>query len=120
MRPRGREHDAERVGEVDELRTTLGDPGRRVGPGLAAAGADLHLGRDQLTDEVLLERRALRRGLELLEAVDEVVRDRVEHRELLLDGDGEVAAVVIGVARRPDQLVVRQPLLVAHEGHYSS
>ena len=54
------------------------------------------------------------RGLDLLEPVDEPERRRVEQRELLLDGDGEVRAAVERVARRAEQLVVRQPLLVTH------
>ena len=81
---------------------------------LATAGLDLDLGRDQLADEVRLERRPLRGRLHLLEAVDEAERRRVEQRELLLDRDGEVGAArrrppaPRGGARRTE------PLLVTH------
>ena len=68
-------------------RAALERRGRRLGERLAAAGADLDLGGDQLADEVRLELGAAGRGLQLLEAVDEPERHRVEDGELLLDRD---------------------------------
>ena len=56
----------------------------------------------------------LRGGLELLEAVDEPVRLGVEDGELLLDRDGEVRAVLEGLAGRSDLLVRRKPLGLTH------
>ena len=85
-----------------------------------APGADLDLGRDELADEVLLERRAARGRLDVLEAVREVERLRVEDRELLLDRDREVGRGLELLARLRDQLVRREALLVAHRAHYSS
>ena len=69
---------------------------------------------------MLLERRPPRGGLQLLEAVDELERVGVEDRELLLHREGEVAPVLERLARNADELLVREPLLVAHWGHYSS
>ena len=73
--------------------------GSRLRPRLAAAGAHLDLGRDQLADEMRLERRAARGRLQLLEAVHELERLGVEDRELLLHGEGEVASVLERLAR---------------------
>ena len=56
----------------------------------------------------------LRRRLHLLEPVDEPERRRVEQRELLLDRDGEVGAALEALARRGEQLLVADPLLVTH------
>ena len=58
----------------------------------AAPRLDLDLGGDQLADEVRLEHGAQRSRLHVLEPVDEAERRRIEQRELLLDGDGEVGA----------------------------
>jgi hypothetical protein len=44
----------------------------------------------RLNDQVRLQLGPLRRFLKLLEAVDEAERLRIDQRELLLDGDGEV------------------------------
>ena len=63
---------------------------------------------------MLAKRRPLGGGLHVLEAVDEVERDRIEQRELLLHGDREVGSGVEGLASRPDELVRRQSLRVAH------
>ena len=84
------ERDAARLGERPELLPPLAKQRGRVGERVAAAGADLDLGGDQLADQVRLELGPLRRLLELLEAVDEAERLGVEERELLLDRDGEV------------------------------
>ena len=58
--------------------------------------------------------RARRRRLHVLEAVDEVERDRVEQCELLFHGDGEVGARVEALARVSEELICRNALLVAH------
>jgi hypothetical protein len=88
--------------------------GRRLGEALATAGADLDLGCDQLADEMRLELGRLRRGVHLLEPVDERERLGIEEGELLLDRDGEVGAAVVGRAGVRQQLLVGDPLLVAH------
>ena len=76
-----------------------------VGEALLPTGADLHFRRDELADEVLLERRPARRGLDVLEAVREVERLRIDDRELLLDGDREVGRGLELLACLRDQLV---------------
>ena len=57
------------VRELVQLRAPLAHLRGASAKRLAAAGAHLDLGGDQLADEVLLERRALRGSLQLLEAV---------------------------------------------------
>ena len=54
------------------------------------------------------------RRLDVLEPVDQVERGRVEKRELLLDGHGEVLAGLELLARERELLVRAQALLVAH------
>jgi hypothetical protein len=72
---------------------------QRVGDVLPAPRADLDLGRDQLArDRVGEDRIVLRGGLEVLEAVGELERRRVEDRVLLLDAHGEVGRGVEGLA----------------------
>ena len=90
MRSGRSEQDAHGLDERAQLRAALGHRRRHVRERLLAAGTDLDLGGDQLADQVLLERRALCCRFDLLEAVREVERLRVEERELLLDGDREV------------------------------
>ena len=63
-----------------------------------------------------LELGALRRLLDVLEAVDELERRRIEQRELLLDRDGEVRHLVEGSLRCRQELLVADGLLVAHAG----
>ena len=94
----------------------LRSPSERGGVGerVAAAGAHLHLGGDQLADEMRLELRSLRGFLELLEAVDEVERLRVEKRELLLDCDREIGHGLELRAETREHLLVAEPLLLAH------
>ena len=99
---------------VAELLPPLAEQRRGVGERVAAAGADLDLGGDQLADEVRLELRSQRGFLELLEAVDEAERLGVEERELLLDGDREVGDGVERLARAREHLLVADPLLLAH------
>ena len=80
MSARRAEDDLEARGEL-ELPAPLRHGGRRLGERLAAPRAHLDLGRDQLTDEMGLERRADGSGRDLLEAVDETERLGVEDRE---------------------------------------
>src|SRR5213592_3165206 len=80
--------------------------------GLAATSAHLDLGRDQLADEMRLQLGALRGRLELLEAVGERERRRVEDRELLLDRDREVRRGLVLLAAEPQLLVATQDALV--------
>src|SRR5207248_4854800 len=87
---------------------------RRLAEGLATAGTHLDLGRDQLPDQMRLELRPLRRRLDVLEAVDERERLRVEQRELLLDREREIRPAVVRLARRRQQLVVADLLFLAH------
>ena len=96
VRPGARERDPERLDERGELGAPLGHRRRDVGERRLLARLHLDLGRDQLADEVRLERRVPRRRLDLLEPVDEVERLGVEQRELLLDRDGEV----LGASKR--------------------
>ena len=114
MRAGRAERDAARLDERAELLPALAEERRGVGERVAAAGADLDLGRDQLADEMRLELGARRRFLQLLEAVDEVERLGVEERELLLDGDREVGHGVERRARVREHLLVAEPLLLAH------
>ena len=106
--------EPERLDEADELRAAVGDRRRNVGEGLDAPGLDLDLGGDQLAREVALGGRPGRRGLHVLEPVDEVERDGVEQRELLLDGDREVGARVEALARLSEELVCGNALFVTH------
>jgi len=84
------ERDSDLVGELVELPATLAEPRRGLLEGVGAAGADLHLGGDQLADQVLLERCPLRGRLQVFEAIRQVQRLGIEDGELLLDRDGEV------------------------------
>src|SRR5204862_7574103 len=114
VRPNGRERDADAGRELVELRPAFTDLRGSLREALAAAGPDLDLGRDQLPDEVVLERRTLRRGLKPLEAVRERQRLGVEDCELLLDRQGEVLAVLERLVRGADLLVWAEPLGVPH------
>ena len=67
-----------------------------------------------LADEMLVELRPGGRRLELLEAVRELERLRIQERELLLDRDGEVGPRVEGLAGEADLLVGRELLRVPH------
>jgi hypothetical protein len=62
---------------------------------------------------VLVELRPGGRGLEVLVAVDEPERVRIEERELLLDGDGEVGAALERLTRRRQLLLGCPTLLFA-------
>src|SRR6266511_2066808 len=72
-------------GELEKLAAPLGHRRRRLGERLTATRADLHLGGDQLPDELALEVRPYSAISEFREAGDEAVRAGVEDRELLLD-----------------------------------
>ena len=63
------------------------------------AGPHFRFRGDQLADEMLVELGPRRGGLEILVAVDELERVRIEQRELLFDGDGEVRAALERLAR---------------------
>jgi hypothetical protein len=52
--------------------------------------------------------------VDVLEAVDEAERGRIEQRELLLDGDREVCPALEPLARSVEELGVAKPLLVTH------
>ena len=114
VRPGRAERDAERPGERPELRPPLPHLLRGLGEALAASGANLHLGGDQLADQVLVHRRARCGRLQVLETVDERERLRVEDRELLLDGERQIGAGLVGSARRLEQLAVRNRLRFTH------
>ena len=114
MRADAAEHDPERLCERRELAAPFADPGRRLGERLAAPRADLDLGGDQLADDVLLDLGAFRGGLQLLEAVVQLERDRVEDGELLLDGQREVGAGVVPLARLHEQLLPGDGLRFTH------
>ncbi len=110
----GGQADADAVGERAQLCAPLAELLGRLGERLAAAGAHLGLRGDQLADEMRLDLRAPRRVLQVLEAVDELEGRRVEQRELLLDGEREVRRRLEGRARRREQLLVADLLLLAH------
>ncbi len=114
MRPDRAEREAERFGELRDLAPALGDARRDLDERVAAARAHLDLGRDQLTDEVRLEIGAAGSGLQILEAVDETERDRVEDRELLLDGDGEIVGRLVPFACLEEQFLPGDVLRFTH------
>ena len=105
VRPGGAEGDSELLGERGQLRASLGQSNGDLGEGVATARADFDLGCDQLADEVLFELRPLGGRLQLLEAIRERQRLRVEDRELLLDGDGEIVGRLVLLTRESQLLV---------------
>ncbi len=114
VRARPAEHDAELVGEREELVAPLAHARRGFSEVVAAARADLDLGGDQLADEVVLELGSPDGGLQLLEPVRQRQGLRIEDRELLFHGDREVLGLLEGFACRPDLLLRRELLLVSH------
>ena len=106
------EPNSEPVRESAELRPPLGDARDDLGEGVTPARPDLDFRGDQLTDEMLLELGALGESLELLEAVRQRERLRVEDRELLLDGDGEVLRRFELLTR----LLQQDAVVVSHPG----
>src|SRR3954465_9478820 len=114
MRAGRREPDVEAADELGELlpalRHLLGDLRKRR----TASRLDLDLGGDQLADEVLVELGARGGALELLEAIRQLERLRIDELELLLDRDREVLPVLEGLAGGPDLLVRGQALSIAH------
>src|SRR6266516_929322 len=109
-----RKGDIEAVGELRQLRPARRHPLGRLPERGGAPGLDLDLRRDQLADEMLVELAAGGSSLELLEAVRQLERVRIEQRELLLHGDREVLPVVESLAGEPDLLFRAQALGVAH------
>ena len=107
VRPRGPEREAEWLDERGELGAALGEGRRDVRERRLLPGLDLDLGRDQLADEIRLERGASHGSLHVLEAIDEVERLGVEQRELLLDGDREVLCRLEALERLVEDLLAR-------------
>jgi len=104
------------AGQRLQLCATLPHPRGGLGKVGALPRSYLGLRRDQLADEMLVELRALRRSLQLLEAVDELEVLGVEQRELLLDGDGEIGAALERFTGARELLLGGKPLLLAHRG----
>ena len=94
------EHESLLPGELVERHTVPFDLEGRLTELGAAPRPNLDLRRDQLADEMLLKLGAPRSRLQLLEAIDQPERVGIEQRELLLDREGEVAAVLEGIASR--------------------
>ena len=120
VRARRAEQETHRLGERPELRAALRHRGGHIGERFLATRPDLDLRGDELADQMLLERRSARRRLEVLEAVRQVQRLRVEDRELLLDRDREVGRRLEPSARLRDQLVRRRRAARLPSAHYSS
>src|SRR5258708_24583511 len=114
MRRDRREADPDAVRERTKLRAALPERGGRLGERLAAAGPHLDLGGDQLADEMRLDVGALRRLLQVFEAVDELERRLIEQRELLLDGEREIRLRLERGVRRREEFLVPDLLFVAH------
>ena len=91
VRAGGAEQRVMSGGQREQPRARLALPRHRVGEVLSPARADLDLGLDQLAGNRLGEHRVvLRRRAQILEALVERQRARVENRELLLEPDREV------------------------------
>ena len=114
MRPGAAEPDLKLACDGVQLDAPLRHRAHRLAEGLAAAGAHLDLGSDQLTDDVRRQVGLDRRAVELLEAVGQFERIEIEQRELLLDRDGQVGAGVELRARLRDELLPRDALFLAH------
>ena len=110
----GSERDADRGRELGELGAPLAETRGGLVEVVAAAGADLDLGGDQLADEVLLERRAHGCSLEILEPVGQPQRLGVEDRELFLDGEREVLRLLVLLAGGTELLLRAEVLGVYH------
>ena len=88
------------LGEREQPPARLLLLGARVGDVLAAAGADLDLGRDQLAGDRVGEHRVARAGVaQLLEPGDQLERLGMDERVFLLDPDREVLGGLEGLAR---------------------
>ena len=114
VRPGAAERKLQLARDTVDLAAPLLHGGRRLAEVLAATGAHLDLRGDQLADDVRGEVGLECGGVDLLEAIRERERVRVEERELLLDGDREVGAGVEVVAALRDQLLPGDALFVAH------
>jgi hypothetical protein len=86
----------------------------RLAEVVAAAGSHFDFGCDQLTDDVRRQVGLDRRCVELLEAPGELERLRVEDRQFLFDGEGEIGALVERVTRRREELLPGDALFLAH------
>ena len=100
--------------ELGQLRPPLAHPLRRLGERLAPAGAHLDLGRDQLADEVLLERRPCAAACSSSKRLTSSSVSR--SRSANSSSTATVKSVPLSNASYADanQLVRRQALLVAH------
>ena len=114
MRAGAGKGDSERLGQLAQLGAALAEQHGGLLESLAAAGADLDLGRDQLADEMRLERGALRGGLQLFESVRERERLGVEDGELLLHGNGEVVRLLELLSSEGELLLGSEALRVSH------
>src|SRR5262249_15190280 len=112
--PRGAQRDRKRLDDRCELCPPFRHPCWHLRKARAAPGLDLDLGRDQLADEMWVDGRSARRGLDVLEPVHEVERGRVEEGEFLLYRHREILPGLELLAREPELLVRAQTLLVAH------
>jgi len=108
------EPDSETVGELPELCTALAHSLRGHAEVLATPGLDLDLGCNQLADEVLIEVRSGRSGLELFEAIRQLQRVGIEQRELFLHCDREVLPSLESIVGKTDLLRGSESLLVTH------
>ena len=114
MRAGRTEAQVEAAGDGVELNPALFHPLGSLGEALAAPSSNLGLRGDQLANEVRLDVRPAPCGLNVLEPVRERERLRVEQRELLLDGERQVCAVLERLASGRELLVRGQPLFLAH------
>jgi hypothetical protein len=94
----GGEAETHPLGEGEEPAAAVALQGDRLREPLGAAGADLDLGVDQLAGRRLGEHLVpLAGSVEVLEAVLELERLRVDDRELLLEPDSEVRRALEGL-----------------------
>ena len=114
MRRRAAEGDRELARDRVDLPAALSHRGRDLAEPRALARSHLDLGRDQLSDDVRRKVGLDRRRIDVLESVRQLQRLRIEERELLLDGDGQVGPGVERLARLREQLLPGNPLLLAH------
>ena len=89
--PVAAEREAHPIDQREEPVAAVRWSGDRLGEALGPAGADLDLGGDQLAGGGLGQHLVLLAGrVDVLEAVRELERLRVEDRELLLEADREI------------------------------
>ena len=114
MRAGAAERDLQLARDRVQLPAPLVHRGRRLAEVLAAAGANLDLGGDQLTDDVRREVGLDPCRVDLFEAIGQLERLRVEEREFLFDREGEVGATFEFLARRREELLPGDALFLAH------